>query len=112
MSTVFLKLINMSLTASWLILLIIPLRLMLKKAPKWIACVLWAFVAVRLICPFSIESAFSLIPGASRVETTVQNEAPYIQSGVSVIDNAASKYLSNNMNANDIETSTHFLQNP
>lgn len=62
MSELFLKLLNMSITASWLIVAVVVLRLVLKKAPKWINCVLWALVAVRLICPFSFESKVSLVP--------------------------------------------------
>ena len=46
MSAVFLKILNMSITASWLILVIIPARLILKKAPKWIPCLLWGLVAI------------------------------------------------------------------
>ena len=62
MEALFLKLVNMSITASWLVLAIIAVRLVFKKAPKWILCLLWGLVAVRLICPFSIESSLSLIP--------------------------------------------------
>lgn len=62
MTALFLKLADMSLSASWLILAVIAARLVLKKAPKSIRCVLWALVAVRLICPFSFESEWSLIP--------------------------------------------------
>lgn len=62
MEALFLKLVNMSITASWLVLAIIAVRLIFKKAPKWILCLLWGLVAVRLICPFSIESSLSLIP--------------------------------------------------
>ncbi len=62
MDVVFLKLLNMSITASWLIVAVVVLRLLLKKAPKWLSCVLWAVVAIRLICPFSFESNFSVIP--------------------------------------------------
>ena len=62
METLFLKLVNMSITASWLVLAIIAVRLVFKKAPKWILCLLWGLVAFRLICPFSIESSLSLIP--------------------------------------------------
>ena len=62
MGAVFLRIVNMSITASWLILAVILVRLLLRKAPKRISCVLWAFVAIRLICPFSLESALSLIP--------------------------------------------------
>lgn len=64
MGTVFIKVLNMGLTASWLILAVVVLRLFLKKAPKWISCLLWALVAFRLVCPFSIESALSLIPSS------------------------------------------------
>lgn len=57
LKTAFLKLSNMSISASWLVLAILVLRLVLKKAPKWVNVLLWGMVAVRLICPFSIESA-------------------------------------------------------
>ncbi len=59
MYEIFAKLLNMSLTASIMVLAIIFLRFVLKKAPKKYVCVLWALVAVRLICPFSISSIFS-----------------------------------------------------
>ena len=62
MSAVFLKLLNMSIAAGWLVVAIIVLRLCLKKAPIAIHCALWALVAIRLLCPFSLESNFSLIP--------------------------------------------------
>ena len=62
MSAVFLKLLNMSIAAGWLVVAVIVLRLCLKKAPKAIHCALWALVAIRLLCPFSLESSFSLIP--------------------------------------------------
>ena len=62
MNELFLKIINMSISASWLILAVLILRLVLKKAPKWVSVLLWGIVAVRLICPFSIESPVSLIP--------------------------------------------------
>ena len=64
MEAVFLKLVNMSITASYLVLAVIALRLVFRKAPKWIFCVLWGMVALRLICPFSLESVLSLIPAA------------------------------------------------
>ena len=67
MSELFLKILNMSFVASWLILAVILLRLALKKAPKWIACLLWGMVAVRLLCPVSLESSLSLIPDAEPI---------------------------------------------
>ena len=62
MSEAFLKVVNMSISAGWLVLAVLALRLILKKAPKWVNVLLWGIVAIRLICPFSIESALSLIP--------------------------------------------------
>lgn len=67
MGTVFLRVINMSITASWLMAAVIVLRLLLKKAPKWFICMFWVFVAVRLVCPFSVESTWSLVPSAEPV---------------------------------------------
>ena len=67
MDAVFLKLLNMSITASWLVLAVIALRLLLKKAPKSLTVFLWALVAVRLVCPFSFESALSLVPNTETV---------------------------------------------
>ena len=62
MSALFLKLLDRSIDAAWLILAVVILRLVLKRAPRWTVCLLWALVTVRLICPFSLESAFSLLP--------------------------------------------------
>lgn len=62
MTALFLKLVNMSITGSFLVAAVIVLRLLLRKAPKAIHCALWTMVAIRLICPFSPESALSLMP--------------------------------------------------
>ncbi len=62
MEKLFLTLLNMSITASWLIAAVILLRPFLRKGLKWSACLLWGLVAFRLICPYSLESSFSLIP--------------------------------------------------
>ncbi|MBQ8783222.1 MAG: M56 family metallopeptidase [Clostridia bacterium] len=62
MEGIFLKIFNMSVSACWLILAILLLRIVLKKAPKWISCVLWGIAGLRLIMPFSVESIFSLVP--------------------------------------------------
>ena len=56
MSQIFLKLINLSISASYIVLAVVLLRFMLRKAPKWIMVILWGVVAVRLICPFSPQS--------------------------------------------------------
>lgn len=88
MEAVFLKVLNMSISAGWLIAAVLILRLLLKKAPKQITCVLWAFVAVRLACPVSLETVFSLIPSAETVSSDiVYSDSPAIDSGIPVIDN-------------------------
>ncbi|MBR6595305.1 MAG: M56 family metallopeptidase [Oscillospiraceae bacterium] len=87
MGTAFIKVLNMSISASWLVLAVLVLRLALKKSPRWISVALWALVAVRLICPVSIESPASLIPSRETIpETIVYAQTPAIDSGVEVID--------------------------
>ena len=67
MSAVFLKLVHMSISASWLVLAVVLFRLVLKKAPKSITCILWAMVALRLMIPISIESRLSLVPDTQEI---------------------------------------------
>ena len=96
MAAIFLKLLNLSISASWLVLAVLVLRLVSKRSPKWMNVLLWGIVALRLVLPFSIESALSLIPSAETVSpAAVQfDPAPTITSGVSVIDNAVNPSLS------------------
>lgn len=94
MEAVFLKLLNMSILAGWLVLAVVVLRLMLKKAPKWIACLLWALVAVRLICPVSLKSVFSLIPSAETVPQDIMiAQKPMIHSGVRALNSFVNPVL-------------------
>lgn len=96
MAAIFLKLLNLSISASWLVLAVLALRLVSKRSPKWMNVLLWGIVALRLMLPFSIESALSLIPSAETVSPAVVqfDPAPTITSGVSVIDNAVNPALS------------------
>ena len=96
MAAIFLKLLNLSISASWLVLAVLVLRLVSKRSPKWMNVLLWGIVALRLMLPFSIESALSLIPSAETVSPAVVqfDPAPTITSGVSVIDNAVNPALS------------------
>ncbi len=71
MNEFFLKIVNMSITASWLVLAVIAVRLVFRKPPKWILCFFWRLVAVRLICPFSVESSMSLIPDTEQLSQNV-----------------------------------------
>ena len=83
MENIFLGFLNRSITAGWLILAVIALRMLLRRAPKWIHCLLWSLVAFRLVCPFSLESVFSLVPSRETVrhDMAVTSE-PVIDSGV------------------------------
>ena len=96
MAAVFLKLLNLSISASWLVLAVLVLRLVSKRSPKWMNVLLWGIVALRLMLPFSIESALSLIPSAETVSPVVVqfDPAPTITSGVNIIDNAVNPSLS------------------
>ena len=96
MAAVFLKLLNLSISASWLVLAVLVLRLISKRSPKWMNVLLWGIVALRLVLPFSVESALSLIPSAETVSPAVVqfDPAPTITSGVNIIDNAVNPALS------------------
>ena len=95
MNELFLKIINMSISASWLVLAVLILRFVLKKAPKWINVLLWGIVAIRLICPFSFESPLSLIPSAETIPLNIgMDSTPTINSGISAINNAVNPIIS------------------
>ena len=94
MGELFLNILNMSIAASWLILAVVLLRFALKKAPKWTAVLLWGVVAVRLVVPFSFESALSLIPSAETFNAhNIQYETPAISSGIPAVNNAVNPIL-------------------
>lgn len=94
MNELFLKIINMSISASWLVLVVLILRFVLKKAPKWVNILLWGIVAIRLICPFSFESALSLIPSAETFpEKVISGPSFDVQTGITPVDNRINDYL-------------------
>ena len=94
MNELFLKIINMSISASWLVLVVLILRFVLKKAPKWVNILLWGIVAIRLICPFSFESALSLIPSAETFpEKVISGPSFDVQTGITPVDNQINDYL-------------------
>lgn len=94
MSTLFLQAVNMSIAASWLVLAVLLLRFLLKKAPKWVNVLLWGIVAVRLICPVSIESALSLIPSAQTVSPEIMTDwTPEISTGIPSLDSAVNPVI-------------------
>lgn len=109
MEGIFVKLLNMSVSASGFILIAVLLRALLKRSPKWIHCLLWGLVAVRLVCPLSFESSFSLAPRADFVETKLgvqREDGRYMNSVTDAgkalnddLDNAQNKNLANKGNA-------------
>ena len=107
MGDIFLKLLNMSITAGWLILAVLCIRLLFRKIPKWVNCLLWGVVAIRLICPFSIESRFSILPStepiksSTVVEGNVQNYIPSIDSHLTIVENTINPMLAENFAYNE-----------
>ena len=94
MEDLFLHLLNLSITASYIVLAVILLRLLLFKAPKWINCLLWAVVAIRLILPFSIESILSLIPSAEPIPQDIMlSPTPQINTGIEVFNSAVNPII-------------------
>ena len=98
METVFLHLLNMSITAGWIALAVIILRLLLKKAPKWITVLLWGLVGLRLIFPFSTESVLSLIPSAETVPPEIiYAQEPQIHTGVEFFNSSVNPVISESL---------------
>lgn len=94
MSELFLKIVNMSISASWLVLAVLGFRLVLKKSPKWVNVLLWGIVAIRLILPFSLESALSMIPSAETIPEAVLSGSSFdIQTGITPVDDQLNDYL-------------------
>lgn len=101
METAFLKILNMSITAGWTAFAVMVVRLLLKKAPKWISVLLWGAVGIRLVFPFSMESIFSLIPSVETVPTDIlYSNTPTIHSGVAVLNSAVNPIISESLAPN------------
>jgi len=115
MSELFLKVLNMTLNASWLILAVMAARLFLKRAPRWVSCLLWALVAFRLICPVSLNSALSLLPSGEVVPINItMQQDPHIYSGISIIDDMVNPAISETIapdpgaSVNPMQVAAHF----
>ena len=95
MDKFLLQIINMSITSSYVILVIVAIRFTLKKAPKIFSYGLWMIPFFRLIFPFSFESVFSLI--SINTETIpkdiIYTKTPQIQSGITAIDTTVNRVL-------------------
>ncbi len=97
MINLFLSVINMSLKASYVILVVMLIRLLLKKAPKFISYAIWGVVAFRLIIPFSFESILSIMPRISNINPIshdiVFQKTPQINNGIDAVDNIVNSSL-------------------
>ena len=100
MEDLFIHVLNISITASFLVLAIILYRLFAKKAPKWVSVLLWGLVGLRLLLPFSIESAMSLIPSKNTIPTTITHDRyPALDTGFGSVDEIVNPVLSGSMEA-------------
>lgn len=98
MADLFLQLVNKSITAGWLILAVVLLRFLMKKTPRWIYCLMWGVVGLRLVMPFSVESVLSLIPSAQTLPQDIAvSAAPAIDSGFPVVDTLVNPVISQHL---------------
>ena len=110
MDGLFLKIVNMSITAGWLILAVIAVRPLLKRAPRWISCALWGSVALRLILPFSFRSIVSLVPSTVTVPYDIAlMRHPVIDSGLNIVNETVNPAITSSFTPNPA-TSANPLQ--
>lgn len=103
MDKLFITIVNNGLVASWIILVVIVLRKLLNRIPKWVNCLLWGLVAIRLAIPFSIESIFSLIPSANPVPADIEYaKIPKIDSGMHAVNMVINPVLENHFAVKEI----------
>jgi len=94
MAALFLKIVNMSITAGWLVIAVLLVRLLLKKAPKFITCIMWGLVGIRLVCPFSIESVLSLVPSKQTLPDKILTGPSFdVNTGIGYVDKSVNDYL-------------------
>ncbi len=110
MTEFFVSVVNMSISAGWIVLAVLLLRVLLKKAPKWITVLLWGIVAVRLICPISLESIISLIPSPQTISPEIMlDRSPEINTGIPALNQVVNPMISSSF-APDPATSANPLQ--
>ncbi len=103
MSEMFLEVFNRSMAAGWLALAVLLLRLVTKKAPKWTHCLLWALVGLRLVWPFSLQSALSLLPSREMLPPeTLYDRTPEIQTGIELINRQINASFTPAMTASEV----------
>ncbi len=106
----FLTLLNMGLTAGYVALAVMAVRLVFRKAPRWISCALWGLVGARLVFPLRLKSVLSLIPSAQPIPPQIETApVPSIQSGIGLINSTVNPLLSQAM-APDLSSSINPMQ--
>lgn len=94
MNELFLKVLNTSISASWLVLAVLLLRFLLRRAPRWVCVLLWGLVALRLLLPFSVPSVLSLIPSAETLPGEILSGPSFnIHTGIAPVDHPVNGYL-------------------
>ena len=92
----------MSISASWIVLAVLLLRILLKKVPKWITVFLWGIVAIRLICPFTFESTISLIPNPKTINPVIiSDKITETDTSIQIINNSLNPFISNTLSPVD-----------
>lgn len=104
MSRIFSGVLQMSIAAACMIPVVIVLRLLLKRAPKWVNLVLWGLLGLRLVCPFVPESRFSLMPKlpyGNMIGNSAGNafQADTLQTGTNFSNNISQAALDGSMGA-------------
>lgn len=95
MANIFVDFLNISITASYIILAVILVRIIFKKIPRKFICALWAIAGIRLVLPISIESALSLIPSAETIPNDIAMlNNPEISSGIPVLNSVVNPVIS------------------
>ena len=110
MENLFIKLFNVSVTTSFVVLAVILVRFIMKKSPKWIICILWSLVGLRLVFPFSIESVLSLIPSAETLPPDIMvTHTPEIHTGIPIINSSINPIFTESFKPN-LATSANPMQ--
>lgn len=101
MDAIFIKILNLSVMASWIVLAVLLLRLLLRRAPRWVSCAMWAIVALRLALPFSLEAVISLIPSGETIPQNItMTPTPTIESGFDRVDEVVNPIISTTLAPN------------
>ena len=110
MSNIFIEIFNLSISAGLAATAVIILRMLMRKVPRWIHCIMWSFVGIRLVLPFSPKSIFSLIPSAKVIPSDIaSSQSPHIESGYAVIDSAINPFIKDVL-AQDSQSGTNLIE--